>query len=151
MRRTAFLTISSLQNIKNSFCEFFTAKIRFLSYFWAKNIDFQIDEMVSECPKIAKISKSSLYCLYGPKVARNRLRNSKKWSGHSKMVFRALFDSCSGHYDAKNCYFCVFLTFFEDFARFQLLGSVNRRCTGAQESKKIKITKNGSKHSQTII
>ena len=67
------------------------------------------------------------------------------------MVFRALFDSCSGYYDAKNCYFCVFLTFFEDFARSQLLGSLSRRCTGAQESKKIKIAKNGSKHSQTII
>ena len=67
------------------------------------------------------------------------------------MVFWVLFDSCSGHYDAKNSYFCVFLMFFEDFARSQLLGSVNRRCTGAYESKKIKIAKNGPKHPQTII
>ena len=40
--------------------------------------------------------------------------------------------------------------FFDDFGRSQLLGSVIRGCTGAQEPKKIKIAKNGLKHSQTI-
>merc|ERR1712083_370849 len=65
--------------------------------------------------------------------------------------FRALFDSCSGYFDAKNTYFDVFLMFFDDFGRSQLLGSVSRGCTDAQEPKKIKITKNELKHPQTII
>ena len=147
----AFLTFSSLIHVKIRFHEFSTAKIRFLSYFWCKNITFQIDEMVSECPKIMIFPKSSLYTFSSLKAMGNRLGNSEKWSGHSKMVFRALFDSCSEHYEAKKCYFCVFLMFFEDFARSQLLGSVSRRCTGAQESEKIKIAKNGPKHSKTII
>ena len=66
-------------------------------------------------------------------------------------VFRPLFDSCSGHFDAKNTYFDVFFMFFDDFGRSQLLGSVIRGCRGAQEPKKIKIAKNGLKHPQTII
>ena len=67
------------------------------------------------------------------------------------MVFRALFDSCWGHFDAKNGYFCVFLMFFDDFVSSQILGSVSRPCTGAYESKKTKIAKNEFKHPQTII
>ena len=113
--------------------------------------DFQIDEMVSECPKIMKISKSSLYTLNGPKVALNPMRTSKKCFAHGLWVFRPFFDSCSGHFDAKNTYFDVFFMFFDDFGRSQLLGSVIRGCRGAQEPKKIKIAKNGLKHPQTII
>merc|ERR1711994_514140 len=41
--------------------------------------------------------------------------------------------------------------FFDGCGRFQSLGSVSRRCTGAQEPKKIKIAKNGLKQPQTII
>ena len=78
MRRRAFLTFPSLNDVKIRFRELFTAKIRFFRFFLAKNIDFQIDEMVSECPKIAKISKSSLYTFSGQKPMGNRLRNSKK-------------------------------------------------------------------------
>ena len=107
--------------------------------------------MVSECPKIMKISKSSLYTFMCPKVALNPMRTSKKCFAHGLWVFRPLFDSCSGHFDAKNTYFDVFFMFFDDFGRSQLLGSVSRGCTGAQEPKKIKIAKNGLKHPQTII
>merc|ERR1712083_1188101 len=111
---------------------------------------FQIDEMVPECPKIMKISKSSLYSLNGPKVALNPMRTSKKCFAHGLWVFRPLFDSCSRHFDAKNTYFDVFFMFFDDFGRSQLLGSVIRGCRGAQEPKKIKIAKNELKHPQTI-
>ena len=79
------------------------------------------------------------------------MQTSKKCFAHGKWVFRPFFDSCSGHFDAKNTYFDVFLMFFDDFGRSQLLGSVNKGCTGAQEPKKIKIAKNGLKHPQTII
>ena len=82
---------------------------------------------------------------------RNRLGNSKKWSGHPKTVFRQLFDTCSQHFDAKNTYFYVFLMFFDDFGRYQLLGSVRGPCMGAQDPKKFKIAKNEPKHPQTII
>merc|ERR1712141_646738 len=112
--------------------------------------DFQIDEMVSECPKITKISKSSLYTFMCPKVSLNPMRTSKKSFAHGLWVFRPFFDSCSGHFDAKNTYFDVFFMFFDDFGRSQLLGSVSRGCRGAQEPKKIKIAKNGLKHPQTI-
>merc|ERR1719273_1169262 len=105
----------------------------------------------SECPKITKISKSSLYTFMCPKVALNPMRTSKKCFAHVLWVFRPLFDSCSEHFDAKNKYFDVFFMFFDDFGRSQLLGSVSRGCTGAQEPKKIKIAKNGFKHPQTII
>ena len=86
-----------------------------------------------------------------PKVALNPMRTSKKCFAHGLWVFRPLFDSCSGHFDAKNTYFDVFFMFFDDFGRSQLLGSVIRGCRGAQEPKKIKIAKNGLKHPQTII
>ena len=66
-------------------------------------------------------------------------------------MFRLLFDSCSQHFDARNTYSDVFLMSFVDFGRFQLLGSVNRACTSAQEPKKVKITKNELKQPQTII
>merc|ERR1712141_79548 len=98
--------------------------------------DFQIDEMVSECPKIMKISKSSLYTFMCPKVALNPIRTSKKCFAHGLWVFRPLFDSCSGHIDAKNTYFDVFFMFLNDFGRSQLLGSVIRGCRGAHEPKK---------------
>merc|ERR1712080_377827 len=71
----------------------------------------QIDEMVSECPKIMKISKSSLYAFMCPKVALNPMRTSKKCFAHGLWVFRPLFDRCSGHFDAKNTYFDVFFMF----------------------------------------
>ena len=86
-----------------------------------------------------------------PKVALNPMRTSKKCFAHGLWVFRPLFDSCSGHFDAKNTYFDVFFMFFDDFGRSQLLGSVIRGCRGAQEPQKIKIAKNGLKHPQTII
>merc|ERR1712083_856179 len=104
---------------------------------------FQIDEMVSECPKIMKISKSSLYTFRCPKVALNPMRTSKKCFAHGLWVFRPLFHSCSGHVDAKNTYFDVFFMFFDDFGRSQLLGSVIRGCRGAQEPKKSKSPKMG--------
>merc|ERR1712141_807746 len=113
--------------------------------------DFQIDEMVSECPKIMKISKSSLYTFMCPKVALNPMQTSKKCFAHGLWVFRPLFDSCSGHFDAKNTYFDVFFMFFDDFGRSQILDSVSRGYRGAQEPKKIKIAKNELKHPQTII
>merc|ERR1711974_449887 len=113
--------------------------------------DFQIGQTRSECPKITKISKSSLYTFMCPKVALNPMHTSKKCFTHGLWVFRPLFDSCSGHVDAKNTYFDVFFMFFDDFGRSQLLGSVTRGCTGAQEPQKIKIAKNGLKHPQTII
>merc|ERR1711994_351774 len=50
--------------------------------------------------------------------------------------FDHFFDSCSGHFDAKNTYFDVFFMFFDDFGRSQLLGSVIRGCRGAQEPQK---------------
>jgi hypothetical protein len=144
--RRAFLIISSYQNVKNSFREFRTAEIRFFSFFRWKIIDFQIDEDMLVCPKIAKISKSSLYTFSCPKAMGNRLGNSKKWSGHPKKVFRALFDSCWGHFDGKISYFDVFLKCFDDFVWSQFLGTVRARCMGAQESKKIEIIKNALKH-----
>ena len=107
--------------------------------------------MVSECPKIMKISKSSLYTFMCPKVALNPMQISKKCFSHRKWVCRTLFYSCSQHFDANNTYFDVFLMFFDDFGRSQLLGGVSRGCTGAQEPKKIKIAKNGLKQPQTII
>merc|ERR1711994_523665 len=64
--------------------------------------------------------------------------NLKKCFAHGLWVFRPLFDSCSGHFDAKNTYFDVFFMFFDDFGRSQLLGSVIRGCRGAQEPRKIK-------------
>merc|ERR1711994_447818 len=116
-----------------------------------KNRCFQIDEMVSECPKIMKISKSSLYTFMCSKVNLNPMRTSKKCFAHGLWVSRPLFDRCSGHFDAKNTYFDVFFMFFDDFGRSQLFGSVIRGSRGAQEPKKIKIAKNGLKHPQTII
>merc|ERR1711994_1196125 len=112
---------------------------------------FQIGQTRSECPKIAKISKSSLYTFIGLRVALNPIQTSKKCFAHGLWVFRPLFDSFSQHFDAKNTYFDVFFMFFDDFGRPQLFGSVNRGCTGVQEPKKIKIAKNGLKHPQTII
>merc|ERR1711994_211763 len=112
---------------------------------------FQIGQTRSECPKIAKISKSSLYTFMCPKVALNPMQTSKKCFAHGLWVFRPLFDSFSQHSDAKNTDFDVFFMFFDDFGRSQLFGSVNRGCTGAQEPQKIKIAKNGLKHPQTSI
>merc|ERR1711994_757167 len=112
---------------------------------------FQFGQTKSECPKIMKISKSSLYTFRCPKVALNPIQTSKKCFAHGLWVFRPLFDSFSQHFDAKNTYFDVFFMFFDDFGRPQLFGSVNRGCRGAQEPKKIKIAKNGLKHPQTII
>merc|ERR1712173_521032 len=109
-----------------------------------KNGDFQIGRTSSEWAKITKISKSSLYTFNGPKVALNPMRTSKKCFLHGLWVFRSLFDSCSGHFDAKNTYFDVFFMFFDDFGRSQLLGSVIRGCRGAQEPQKFKIAKNGT-------
>merc|ERR1711994_616505 len=106
---------------------------------------------MSECPKIMKISKSSLYTLIGLRVALNPMRTSKKCFAHVLWVFRALFDSCSEHFDAQNTYFDVCFMFFDYFGRSQLLDSVSRGCTGAQEPQKIKIAKNGLKHPQNII
>merc|ERR1712228_1149935 len=103
------------------------------------------------CPKIVKISKSSLYTLIGPRVALNPMQTSKKCFAHGKWVFRALFDSCSAHFDAKNTYFDVFLMFFDNFGRSLLSGSVRWSCLSAQDTKKIKIAKSGLKHSQSII
>ena len=97
--------------------------------------DFQIDEMVSECPKIMKISKSSLYTFMWPKVALNPMHTSKKCFAHGLWVFRPFFDSCSGHFDAKNTYFDVFFMFFDDFGRSQLLGS-GIRAAGAHKKPK---------------
>jgi hypothetical protein len=79
------------------------------------------------------------------------MQTPKKCFAHGLWVCRPLFDSCSGHFDAKNTYFDVFFMFFDDFGRSQLLGSVIRGCRGAHEPKKIKIAKNGLKHPQTII
>ena len=79
------------------------------------------------------------------------MQTSKKCFAHGECVFRALFDSCSQHFDAKNTYFDVFFMFFDNFGRSQLLGNGIRGCTGVQEPKKIKIAKNGLKHPQTII
>ena len=121
------------------------------SLFWWKNIKFQIGQDMLVCPTIAKISKSSLYTFSALKAMGNRLGNSKKWSGNPKKVFRALFDSCWSHFDGKINYFRVFLSFFDDFAWSQFLGSVRARCTAAQESKKIEIAKNRPKGLQTII
>ena len=78
------------------------------------------------------------------------MQTSKKCFAHGLWVFRPLFDSFSQHFDAKNTYFDVFFMFFDDFGRSQLLGSVSRGCTGAQEPKKIKIAKNELKPPQTI-
>lgn len=50
-----FLISSMLQNVKNCFHEFFTAKKRLFHFFWYKTIDFQIDQMMSEYQKIVKI------------------------------------------------------------------------------------------------
>merc|ERR1711994_38463 len=66
---------------------------------------FQFGQTRSECPKIMKISKSSLYTFRCPKVALNPMQTSKKCFAHGVWVFRPLFDSCSGHFDAKNTYF----------------------------------------------
>merc|ERR1712242_256055 len=99
--------------------------------------------MVSDCPKITKIPKSSLYTVIDLRVALNPMQTSKKCFAHGLSVFRPFFDSCSGHFDAKNTYFDVFFMFFDDFGRSQLLVSVIRGCRGAQEPKKIKIAKNG--------
>merc|ERR1711994_481630 len=41
--------------------------------------------------------------------------------------------------------------FFDEFGRTQLLGSVSRGCRSAQDPQKIKITKSGLKHPETII
>merc|ERR1712079_112225 len=86
-----------------------------------------------------------------PKVALNPIKPQKNILCMDYGCFDHFFDSCSGHFDAKNTYFDVFFMFFDDFGRSQLLGSVNRGCRGAQEPKKIKIAKNGLKHPQTII
>ena len=113
--------------------------------------DFQIDEMVSECPKIMKISISSLYVFWGPEPTNNRLRNSEKGSEYSINGFRAFFCSCLGRFDAKNGYFRVFLMFLDHCAWSQILGGVNRPCAGTYKSKKIKIAKNEFKHPQSVI
>merc|ERR1712038_1445166 len=98
-----------------------------------------------------KISKSSLYTFMCPKVALDPMQTSKKCFAHGLWVFRPLFDSCSQHVDAQNTYFDVFFMFFDDFGSSQLVYSVSRGCTDAQEPKKIKITKNELKHPQTTI
>ena len=109
--RGKFLTTYSLLEVHMYFYEIPRAKIRFFRYFRPKKRVFQIDEMVSECPKISIFSKSSLYTFLSQNSTRNPMQNSKKWSEHGKRVVPALFDSCFQHFWAKNTHFDVFLTF----------------------------------------
>merc|ERR1712141_328852 len=107
--------------------------------------------MMSECPKIMKISKSSLYTLNGPKVALDPMRTSKNVFRMDYGCFDHFLTAVRGNLMPKTRILTYFSCFFDDFGRSQLLGSVIRGCRGAQEPQKIKIAKNGLKQPQTII
>ena len=130
---------------------FFTifANLDFGARFWGPK--FQIDQLLSVCPK--KSWKKIFFFLLKTwvRTQKTTFPALEKCFEHCKWVILAFSDSCSGGQNGKNGYFCVFLMFFDDFARSQLLGSVSGGWRGAQKSKKIEIAKNQLKQPQSSV
>ena len=73
--------------------------------------------------KNLKISKIKFIHFFKPKFDGESDANLEKMIGAREMVFRALFSSCSQHFDPQNTYFDVFLTFLPYYDHHpQILG-----------------------------
>lgn len=107
--RGMFLTTYSLLDIHIWYCYISRAKICFSRYFLPKKCVFQIDEIVSEHPKISKFPRPSLYTFLSQNSIGNPMQTLQKWLGHGKIMCCASFDSSWQHFDPQHTYFDVFL------------------------------------------
>ena len=139
-----FWPFPTYRTLKTVFANFLQPKYVFSAIFDPKTSIFKSTKRCQSVKKSRK-SQNGVYTVFrAQKSPGIDCETQKNDQGTRKWCFQHFLTAAPAILVKKRLFSHI-------FAYFWCFGNANRRCTGARESKKIKIAKNGSKHSKTII